>query len=211
MIKVWFIRHGESAANAGLSTSNPASIPLTDTGREQAQKVSLAFEQTPSLIVTSRYLRAMQTAQPTIERFPSVPVETWDIHEFTYLSPEKLGNTSREERQPLARSFWVNSDPNYLHGTGAETFSAFIDRVEALKDKIIALDEDAVAIFGHGFVIKAILWANLVNSFAATPEYMKNFHTFHTSFNLSNGAIIECQCNSKNLFFSGIITDHLNG
>ncbi|MBN1450765.1 MAG: phosphoglycerate mutase family protein [Anaerolineales bacterium] len=210
MVKVWFIRHGESEANAGLSTSTPSAVQLTDTGWEQARKVSLAFVQKPSLIVTSKYSRTMQTAQPTIERFPSTPVETWDIHEFTYLSPKKLGDTSKEDRQPLVKSFWTNCDPNYLHGTDAETFSAFLDRVEALKNKIIALEEGSVVIFSHGFVIKAILWANLVNSFAATPEYMKNFHTFHKSFNLSNGAIIECQSNSKNLFFSGIITNHLN-
>ena len=72
------------------------------------------------------------------------------------------------------------------------------------------MDEGNIAIFSHGYVIKAILWANLVNSFETTSEYMKNFYTFHTAFNLSNCAIIECQCNSKELFFSGIITDHLN-
>ena len=210
MTKVWFIRHGESEANAGLSTSTPSEVALTDTGWRQAQKVSLAFERSPSLIVVSKYLRARQTAQPTLERFPGTPVETWDVHEFTYLSPEKLGNTSREERTPLAEKFWANCDPNYLDGPDAETFSDFIKRVEIMKEKITALDESFVAIFSHGYVIKALFWANLVNSFEIKPEYMKDFHTFHISFNISNGAIIECQCNSRNLFFSGIITDHLN-
>jgi probable phosphoglycerate mutase len=210
MVKIWFIRHGESEANAGFSSSTPSEIPLTDAGWDQAKKVSLAFEQTPTLIVISKYLRAVQTAQPTIERFSRIPIQTWNVHEFTYLSPEKLGNTSREERQPLVESFWTNCDPNYLHGTEAESFSAFMGRIKAMKNKIMALDEDFVAIFSHGYVIKAVFWANLVNSFSTTPEYMKKFHTFHTSFNLSNCGIIECQRNSKKLLFSGIITDHLS-
>lgn len=210
MTKVWFIRHGESEANAGFSSSIPAKIPLTDAGWKQAQKVSLAFEQAPSLIVMSKYTRAGQTAQPTIKRFPDTPTQTWDVHEFTYLSPEKLGNTSKDERKPLVENFWTTCDPNYLHGVGAESFSTFMERIGVLKIKITALDEGFIAVFSHGYVIKAMLWSNLVNSFEATSEYMKNFHTFHTSFNLSNGAIIECQCNSKNLYFSGIITDHLN-
>jgi len=209
MTKVWFIRHCESEANAGCSTSIPDAIPLTDVGWRQAKKVSLAFEQTPSLIVTSKYLRAVQTAQPTIERFSNIPTQIWGIHEFTYLSSEKLGNTSREERQPLVKSFWTNCDPDYLHGTGAETFSNFIERVKAMKDKIMALDEGFIAIFSHGYVIKAMLWANLINSFTATTDYMQNFYKFHTSFNLYNGAIIECEYDPKRIRCSGIITDHL--
>jgi len=210
MTTVWFIRHGESEANAGFASSVPAKIQLTDTGWRQAQKVSLAFEQAPSLIVASKYARAVQTAGPTIERFSDIPTQTWDIHEFTYLSPEKLGNTSREERKPLVENFWSTCDPNYLHGPGAESFSEFIKRISVLKNKIAALNERFVAIFSHGYVIKAMLWANLVNSFEATSKYMKNFHAFHTSFDLSNGAIIECQSNSKHMLFSGMITDHLN-
>lgn len=36
MLTVHFVRHGESAANAGNATSDPALIPLTEKGWEQA-------------------------------------------------------------------------------------------------------------------------------------------------------------------------------
>jgi probable phosphoglycerate mutase len=132
MTKVWFIRHGESKANAGFATATPSTVSLTDIGWNQAKKVSMAFEQKPTFIVTSNYLRAIQTAQPTIERFPDTPTKTWDIHEFTYLSPEKLGSTSRAERQPLVEIFWAKSDPDYIHGEGAESFSAFMERIKRM-------------------------------------------------------------------------------
>jgi broad specificity phosphatase PhoE len=208
--KVWLIRHAESEANAGLSTTTPSAIPLTDAGWKQAKQISLAFERQPTLIVTSSYLRAIQTAQPTIEHFPNTPSEIWDVHEFTYLSPEKLGNTSKAERRPLVKSFWANSDPYYSDGTGAESFSDFLRRIEIMKEKLLAIDEGFVAIFCHGFVIKAVLWANLINSFTATPDYMRNFYTFHTSFSLNNGSIIEGQYNPKSIMLSGIITEHLS-
>jgi probable phosphoglycerate mutase len=33
VIRVWLIRHGQSASNAGLPSSDPESIPLTPLGR----------------------------------------------------------------------------------------------------------------------------------------------------------------------------------
>ena len=45
------------------------------------------------------YLRTQQTAQPTIERFPEVPVAVWPIQEFTYLEPSRW-------LPPCARYAW---------------------------------------------------------------------------------------------------------
>lgn len=209
MTKVWLIRHGESEANAGLSTITPSEIALTDAGWKQARQISLAFEEAPTLIVTSYYLRAIQTAQPTIERFPKVPIETWDVQEFTYLSTEKLGKSSKAERLPFVNAYWKNSEPNYLDGPDAESFCDFLGRIKIMKERLRVANEGFVAIFCHGFVIKALLWANLVNSFNATRDYMQNFYAFHTSFSLNNGSIIEGQINFRNLLFSGMITEHL--
>jgi phosphohistidine phosphatase SixA len=45
--------------------------------------VAARWTEVPGLIVTSPYLRARQTAAPTIERFAKVPTEIWPIREFT--------------------------------------------------------------------------------------------------------------------------------
>ncbi|WP_366512101.1 phosphoglycerate mutase family protein, partial [Veillonella sp.] len=39
MATIYLIRHGESAANAGLKTFGTATIPLTPLGQSQAQEV----------------------------------------------------------------------------------------------------------------------------------------------------------------------------
>ena len=82
MLTIWFIRHAQSESNAGLLTAADAGIALTPYGHAQAACIPAAFAERPTLIVTSPYLRARQTAQPTIDRFPDVPVEEWPIQEI---------------------------------------------------------------------------------------------------------------------------------
>src|SRR6185369_5668027 len=105
-----------------LATENPQTVLLTEIGREQAHKTSLVFDRPPTLIVKSKYTRAIQSAQFTIDRFPTVPVETWDVHEFSYLSPAVLGKTTMKERWPIVQAYWDRCDPAYIHGEGAESF-----------------------------------------------------------------------------------------
>ena len=36
--EIWLVRHGQSAANAGLPTDYPSAIPLTDKGHVQSRE-----------------------------------------------------------------------------------------------------------------------------------------------------------------------------
>src|SRR5262245_8811627 len=90
---VWLIRHAESEGNAGLVTSQPDTIPLTRKGGEQALRLANSFTQAPTLIVTSPFIRTQQSAKPTIERFPAVRREQWQVQEFTHLSPARYRDT----------------------------------------------------------------------------------------------------------------------
>lgn len=100
MLTVRFIRHAESAANAGAATSDPASIPLTPRGHDQALAGSDSFSAAPDLIICSPFLRVQQTAAPTCVRFTAAPVQTWAVQEFTYLAPARCAHTTAEQRRP---------------------------------------------------------------------------------------------------------------
>jgi broad specificity phosphatase PhoE len=91
--KILLIRHAESAANAGLATVSPDSIPLTEKGIEQARLLANFLADAPALIVVSPFLRARQTAAPLIERFLNAEVENWEVQEFTYLSKTRCGHS----------------------------------------------------------------------------------------------------------------------
>ena len=136
MLNIWFIRHAQSQANAGEKTNDPSAIELTSLGREQAGLIASHFERAPDLIVTSPYRRAQQTAQCLTKRFPEVPHETWPVQEFTYLSQERCRDTTVTERVPMAGEYWDRYDPHYVDGEPAESFAAFIGRVDSMWTKM---------------------------------------------------------------------------
>jgi broad specificity phosphatase PhoE len=209
MLTVWLVRHGESEANAGLPTLSPTVTPLTEKGKWQAQRVAFAFSQAPDLIVTSPYWRTQQTAAPTRERFPDVPHQEWQVQEFTYLAPKRYQNTTIEERRPLSDAYWLQNDPTYVDGEGAESFADLLDRVEKACQQIRQLEAQFTVMFSHGRFIRALLWAILTQSAEASPRRMRQFQSFIGSFSVPNGSILRLQVQANDIWFSGIQTAHL--
>ena len=89
---MWFVRHGQSASNAGEVTFDPAAIPLTPLGLVQAAQLGRAGRGRGDRAPAHRHLALRpcpadrRTAgQPVFP--PGVPVETWPVQEFTYLNP----------------------------------------------------------------------------------------------------------------------------
>ena len=103
MTKFWFIRHGESESNAGLPSESDKGTPLTDKGTAQAKHIADAINHPPDLFVVSSYKRAIQTAEPTLAKFPETIVKTWPIHEFSYLSFNQYHKTDSRQR---GKAWW---------------------------------------------------------------------------------------------------------
>src|SRR5580704_19507902 len=95
--RIILVRHGESVANAGGKTADQITNPLTPLGRAQSRDFAQRLDCEPTLFITSSFVRAQQTAEPLRQRFPSVPVEEWPIHEFTFLNPSRHNNTSEAD------------------------------------------------------------------------------------------------------------------
>jgi len=157
MPTIQLIRHAESAGNAGLPTNDPASIPLTGKGHEQAAELAATFTTAPDLIVVSPYLRTLQTAAPLISRFPQAVVEEWAVQEFTYLNPTKYAGTTETQRGNFAQSYWQRCDPHWNDGDGAESFADLIARIDALEVRLRQHVGADVVIFTHGYFIKTLL------------------------------------------------------
>lgn len=75
--------------HAGGPSFDLAKLGLTEVRHAQAAAVAASWKDRPDLIVLSPYLRTHLTAQPTIERYPDVPVEVVPTEEFTYLEPSR--------------------------------------------------------------------------------------------------------------------------
>ena len=158
MKHVRLIRHGESAANAGEASLDHANIPLTLKGVEQAHLVAHSFTQAPALIIASSFSRAQVTAMATVNAFSTVPLETWDIHEFTYLETARCANTTVLQRRNWVEAYWAKSNPTFTDGAGAESFLDFIFRVQSFLDQLAKHPAQDIAVFSHGQFINAVAW-----------------------------------------------------
>lgn len=207
---IWLIRHGESAANAGLATISPASIPLTDNGHKQASHVVATFLAAPDLIITSPYLRAQQTATPTIKRFPAASVEEWSVEEFTYLSLSHLRETTAADRRPFVAEYWDRCDAEYCDGREAESFSVFVDRVRTTIDRFTRSPHQTIAVFSHGQFIRAIMWMLLTGRREIDSTAMKEFEHFLLAVPFPNCAIIRLRVDQERFSIGPVSVDHLD-
>jgi broad specificity phosphatase PhoE len=188
----WLVRHGQSAANAGLPAVGHADTPLTELGRSQAREVAQRVDRRPDLLIVSPFLRAHETAQPIRERWPDVPSEVWPIQELTYLSPERCRGTTAATRRPWIEAYWQRCDPDYLDGPDAECFRAFMGRLSDFHRRLSALASPFVIAVGHGQFFRAYLWGR-DEDFATTPQRMRDYRLAETARPMANGEVIELQ------------------
>lgn len=161
MPSFWFIRHGESESNAGLASTSPDSIKITEKGFRQAKYISDFVQDKPSLFIHSPYLRTKQTGQPLFDKFPDVPIEVWPIQEFTYLAKEDYYQTTTMQRYPKAQEYFRKGDPDFIAGKGAESFNQFRARIKTTFEKLQTIESEFIVIFGHGWFMRACLWERL--------------------------------------------------
>ena len=189
--KILLVRHGQSLANSGGKTSDHDTNPLTDLGRMQARHLAERLGCKPTLFVVSPFLRAQQTAEPLLQRFPDVPVEEWPIQEFTFLNPAQHKNTSEEDRGPTVQHYWKRQDPTFVDGPGAESFTQFLDRArEAARRLVSANPGGCIVLVTHGYFMQAFrLVARFPN--ATDAELMANFLRFHLVNFIQNTEVLE--------------------
>ena len=190
MIRVFLIRHGESESNAGLPSAGPGSAPLTPDGHRQARQVAQVLADVPALIVTSPYLRARQTAQPTISRFPAAACQEWPVQEFAYLAGPHGRASTAAERRPYAQAYWDRADPDHA-SPGAESFTGLIRRTAGFLDRLSAQRAGPVVVFTHGLFMRAVAWSLLTGVAAPSQEQMRGFRRFADRYLIPNAGIVE--------------------
>ena len=154
----YLIRHAESEGNAGGKTIIVKEIPLSEKGIRQSIDLLQRIPEKPDLIVVSPYLRTQQTALPLMKMYPDVPVEIWNVHEFTYLDADRCDGTTQAERKIIVEEYLAKNDPYFIHGRGAESFNQLLQRVDNMFDKLKKIDATQfVVIFTHEQFIRAAL------------------------------------------------------
>jgi broad specificity phosphatase PhoE len=213
MNTTWLIRHGESSSNAGQPTDHPSTIPLTDRGRAQAERVVRAFDRAPDLFVVSPYHRTRETAAPTLRAFPGVEVVEWPLQEFTYVAPPRYKGTTVEERRVFVREYWRRGDPDFRDEGGGESFRDLVGRVEQARDLITGWHRENpgrfLAVFSHGQFIRAFTWWHLRGSREIDSRAMTEFLGFLRGVVVPNCGIVQVESVGEGLLLGGIRVDHL--
>lgn len=184
-LTLWLIRHGESAMNAGVWTINPAESPLTSKGLIQASACALEIKHQPDVLLCSPMLRAQQTAQYIINRWPTLQCTNWPIQEFIYCSPIKLQDLSSVKRKKMIADYWSRCDIDYCDGEGAESFRTFFQRVYDFHQQVMRQTGFVVAV-GHGQFFKAYQ-IGLEKGFNLNTDWMRLFRQQEISQPMKNG------------------------
>jgi broad specificity phosphatase PhoE len=186
---VWFIRHSESVGNAGARTREAATYPLSESGFRQAEQLGGILHREPGLIVVSPYVRAKQTAEPTIRRHRHAPVEEWPVHEVQYLDPALCVDTTQDERRARARAYWERADPHFA-APGAESFVQFIARAADAIDRLARRVERDTLVFSHGQFMSAVAWIIFSAPAIIDSAAMLRYYQFVHGCTVPNCAIL---------------------
>lgn len=184
---IYFVRHGQSTANAGGVTMAHAEIPLSELGRRQAALVAQLLEVEPILLLSSTYVRAIETARPFSEK-TGCPITPHPLlNEFSALDAGLIEGMVTAQRRPLADALWEQADPDLRHGPASETFREFSVRVAGFAGEMSHLPRDTV-LFGHGIWFALLCW-KLQGFTADDSTGMHEFSRFQRALPMPNCAV----------------------
>lgn len=166
-----------------------AAIPLSPLGIAQATALAEAFDGEVSRVLTSSYVRAIDTAAPLCARFGLQPEIHPLLHEFSALDSDQLCGMTQAERRPLADAYWATTDPEVRMGPKAETFLEFAARVEAFLPKLSRLPDSTVLV-GHGIWFGLLFW-RLSGFTAEDSPGMAAFRRFQSRIPMANCIVYE--------------------
>jgi alpha-ribazole phosphatase len=203
MIKLYLVRHGETAGNAQQWYQGSTDVPLNETGLAQAACLSRFFQDIPfSAIYSSTLMRARKTAEIVAEPH-HMPVQSFDeLKEINFGVWE--GHTYNEitEKWPgEIEAFYASEGTARAHG--GESFMDVEERATKKVKELLAHHEDGdtVLIVSHGAAIRCLLFGLLGLSMGRIWA----FQQYNTAFN-----IIEYH-GEKNVMTIMNCTQHLDG
>ena len=180
MMRVFLVRHGQTAWNEAGIAQGHTDIPLDAVGFAQADAVAAELSSTRiGRIITSDLLRAAQTAEPLGAALKQPVEATTLLRERCFGDWEGLpyGEISAQFQ---AVALEVGSDVNLVRAPGGgESFADLWDRLDGIVAELWDARQNMVVIT-HGGTC-AVLLARLLQASLATRQ----------SFRLANGSITE--------------------
>lgn len=148
--RLYLIRHGQSAGNAEGRFGGHGPTPLSDLGREQAEKTAKVLaKEGVDAIYSSDLLRAVQTAEPLAELLNLTIRQSEAFRERNVGVLQGLTFDESKERFP--RDYYALINRNVHHViTEGESYRHLLRRITAeLRNILRNHQRERVAIFSH--------------------------------------------------------------
>lgn len=199
---LYFIRHGESLANAGGAPLPNTDIPLTDKGHQQAlhrlkQWQTLGIS--PSSIYHSDMCRTKQTALPFCTHYDIQARPLGLLNELNTLAFEHIKDISTDARRQMNAHWWQMAELDHKDGIGADSFREFLGRVDSFISQIHQFDDNTL-FFGHGIWL-GLFGYRLMNLPIRHHDDIRRFRQYQTSLPMHNTALyrLDVQNTTKSL------------
>ena len=172
MIRIFLVRHGESAWNVTHRYTGQEDPPLSELGRLQAQRLAERLRAEPvEAIYSSAARRAVETAQP-IAKLKSLPVVLepafLEIHHGLW---QGLTVAEVAERFPNEVAMWRDQPQNVQMPNGESLDDVRRRAIPAFRRILGKHPNQSIAIFSHDAVQRVILLNSLGCSFARFWEW----------------------------------------
>ena len=148
--RLYLIRHGQSAGNAEGRFGGHGPTPLSDLGKEQAEKAAKVLaKEGINVIYSSDLLRAVQTAEP-LAKMLDLPIHKSEAFRERHVGVLE-GLTFDESKQAYPKDYYalVNRTVNHVI-TGGESYRQLLRRITAKLNEIVRSHQgEKIAIYSH--------------------------------------------------------------
>jgi len=161
-VRLFVLRHGQTAWNAEQRIQGHLDMPLNDTGHWQARCLAQALHgETLSAIYSSDLQRARDTAAPLAQAQGLVVQLDAGLRERHFGSFEGHSFAEIEARWPEQALRWRQRDPDFGPG-GGEVLRSFYERCVACALRLASTHAgQSVALVAHGGVLDCLYRAAL--------------------------------------------------
>jgi alpha-ribazole phosphatase len=158
MVKLFLVRHGETAWNKFYRYQGHTDVPLSEEGFRQAQLVAGRLKAKPlTAVYASDLSRARQTAEIIAAGHGLTVITDPALREVDYGLWEGLTLAEINAKYPGLRDKWL-ADPENMAVPGGESLGAVRDRAVAFIEKIRPQHPDGnVVAVTHGGLIAMLL------------------------------------------------------
>lgn len=189
MKRVYFVRHGSTQGNE-VSAYQLATLPLSDKGKEQAERVTQRFGHIPiDVIIASTMERAAETARAIAQRVGrEVVLEPLfqEILRPTTVRGKLHADPEASEIMQMVVRHWANAD--WRHSDEENFFDLKQRALKALA-YLIARPEERILVVTHGTIL-CMLFCCMMAGEAFEPEHFSWAKAFLA---VSNTGITWCE------------------